>query len=29
MTDNSIQIGSGGSFLFVGNSFTFGRVDPV
>jgi VCBS repeat-containing protein len=29
MTDSSIQLGSGGSFLFVGNSFTFGRVDPV
>jgi VCBS repeat-containing protein len=29
MTDTTIQLGSGGSFLFVGNSFTFGRVDPV
>jgi VCBS repeat-containing protein len=29
MTDNSIQLDSGGSYLFVGNSFTFGRVDPV
>ena len=29
MTDSSIQIGSGGSILFVGNSYTFGRVDPV
>src|SRR6201995_3711429 len=29
MTDNSIQLDSGGSILFVGNSFTFGRVDPV
>src|SRR5689334_16004549 len=29
MTDSSIQLGSGGSILFVGNSFTFGRVDPV
>src|ERR1700733_12819871 len=29
MTDNSIALGSGGSYLFVGNSFTFGRVDPV
>ena len=29
MTDSSIQLDSGGSFLFVGNSFTFGRVDPV
>ena len=29
MADNSIQLGSGGSYLFVGNSFTFGRVDPV
>jgi VCBS repeat-containing protein len=29
MTDNSIQLDSGGSVLFVGNSFTFGRVDPV
>lgn len=27
--DNSIQLDSGGSYLFVGNSFTFGRVDPV
>ncbi len=27
--DNSIQLNSGGSYLFVGNSFTFGRVDPV
>ena len=29
MTDSSIQLDSGGSILFVGNSFTFGRVDPV
>src|ERR1700712_1895588 len=29
MADNSIALGSGGSYLFVGNSFTFGRVDPV
>ena len=29
MADGSIQLGTGGSFLFVGNSFTFGRVDPV
>ena len=29
MTDNSIQLDSGGSILFVGNSYTFGRVDPV
>ena len=29
MADNSIQLDSGGSYLFVGNSFTFGRVDPV
>jgi hypothetical protein len=29
MTDNTIQLDSGGSYLFVGNSFTFGRVDPV
>jgi hypothetical protein len=29
MTDNTIQLDSGGSVLFVGNSFTFGRVDPV
>ncbi len=29
MTDSSIQLESGGSILFVGNSFTFGRVDPV
>jgi hypothetical protein len=29
MSDGSIQLGSGGSILFVGNSYTFGRVDPV
>ncbi|MBR1124195.1 FG-GAP repeat protein [Bradyrhizobium lablabi] len=29
MADSSIQLDSGGSILFVGNSFTFGRVDPV
>src|SRR5215475_6680581 len=29
MSDNSIQLDSGGSILFVGNSYTFGRVDPV
>jgi VCBS repeat-containing protein len=29
MPDNSIQIDTSTSILFVGNSFTFGRVDPV
>src|ERR1700748_1263734 len=29
MTDSSIQLDDDGSILFVGNSYTFGRVDPV
>lgn len=29
MPDSSIQIDTSTSILFVGNSFTFGRVDPV
>lgn len=29
MSNSSIQLDSAASILFVGNSFTFGRVDPV
>lgn len=29
MPDNTIEMNSTASILFVGNSFTFGRVDPV